>query len=218
MLAGDKSSTLDLILGSRSKIAVLRSLANNRHGYSGSGIAQQTGMGLFAVQNALASLESGGLIKVERGSRENRYKLNGSHYLVDHGLRALFKGERDMTDALIQDLRKLLKGKVIAAGLFGSFAKGAVRAGSDIDVMIVVKNAKERETLGELCADAQVKLTERYGWPVQPVVLSLRQLLDRRANGPELLKEAERDWQPITGLMPAELKKVAQSTLGGASS
>src|SRR5438132_3970983 len=112
----DRSSVLGVILGSKSKIAVLRCLAHNRLGYSGSALAQQTGIRLFAVQTTLASLESIGLIKVERGRVEHRYRLNMHHYLVEHGLLALFKGERDMMEALTKDLRRLLEGKVIAAG------------------------------------------------------------------------------------------------------
>jgi len=73
---------------------------------------------------------------------ENRYRLNGDHYLVAHGLRALFEGERHMPGAIAKELGSLLDGKVMAAGLFGSYARGAARAGSDIDLFVVVQTLK----------------------------------------------------------------------------
>ncbi len=42
-------------------------------------------MGLLAVQKALADLERLGIVDVERGSVEHRYRLNFNHYLVQHG-------------------------------------------------------------------------------------------------------------------------------------
>ncbi len=202
-------STLEQILGAKSKIAVLRCLFHSRLGYSGSAIAKQTGVGLFAVQNTLATLESIGLVEVERGKVEHRYKLNMHHYLVANGLRALFEGERRMRAALARDLAELLEGKVTAAGLFGSFARGAARAGSDIDLLIVVQNRKEHERASHILSDAQSGLTKKYGWPVQPVIFELRRLLSRRSNGPALLDEAARDWQHVAGLTPVELRKSA---------
>jgi hypothetical protein len=59
-------------------------------GHSGGAIARQAGVALFAVQKTLASLEGIGLVDVERGPVENRYRLNTRHHLVAHGLRALF--------------------------------------------------------------------------------------------------------------------------------
>lgn len=93
-------SSLEQVLGTKSKVAVLRSLFDSKLGHSGGAIARQTGVALFAVQKTLASLEGIGLVDVERGSVENRYRLNVQHYLVARGLRALFEGERHMPRAI----------------------------------------------------------------------------------------------------------------------
>src|SRR5271167_3703323 len=95
-----KSSSLEQVLGAKSKVAVLRSLFHSKVGHSGGAIARQTGVALFAVQRTLATLEGLGLVDVERGAVENRYRLNTQHYLVAHGLSALFEGERHMPQAI----------------------------------------------------------------------------------------------------------------------
>ena len=113
---------LEHVLGAKSKVAALRVLINSKIGFSGSSVAKRSGMGLLAIQNALADLERLGLVEVERGSVEHRYRLNFKHHLVVHGLRALFEAERGMVKALARELRPLLEGCVVSAGLFGSFA------------------------------------------------------------------------------------------------
>jgi predicted nucleotidyltransferase len=190
-------------------VAVLRSLFHSRLGYSGSAISRQTGVALFAVQKTLSALEGIGLVDVERGPVENRYRLNTQHYLVANGLDALFAGERKMSAALAQELAGLLEGKVVSAGLFGSFSRGGARAGSDIDLFVVVNNLKEKQRVSELLSDAQHDLTRRYGWPVQPVIFERSRL----RKGQVLLDQATLDWQHVTGLSPHELRL----SLGAAS-
>ncbi len=208
MNTGSKpSSSLEQVLGTKSKVAVLRYLFHSKLGHSGSAIARQAGIALFAAQKTLASLEGIGLVDVERGPVENRYRLNTRHYLVAHGLRALFEGERHMPRVLARELGNLLEGKVVAAGLFGSFARGAARAGSDIDLFVLVRTLKDKEEVGRILSDAQPEMTRRYGWPVQAVIFERRRLADGIIKGQTLLEEATRDWQHVAGLTPSELRK-----------
>jgi predicted nucleotidyltransferase len=203
-----KSSILEEVLGTKSKVAVLRNLFQSPIGHSGSAIARKAGVALFAVQRALAALESIGLVEVERGAGENRYRLNSRHYLVENGLRALFDGERQMPQTLARELRKLLSGRVISAGLFGSFARGTARAGSDIDLFVVVGTVREKEGVSRILADAQTTVTARFGWPLQPVIFERQRLAQGIKKGQTLLQEAARDWRPVAGLSPRELLKL----------
>src|SRR5215211_7360215 len=115
---GHESHLLEQVLGTRSKVAALRVLINSKIGFSGSSVAKRAGMGLLAIQNALADLEGLGLVEVERGSVEHRYRLNFKHYLVGQGLQAVFEAERVMVRSLAHVLRPLLEGRVFSAGLF----------------------------------------------------------------------------------------------------
>jgi len=164
-------------------------------------------MGLLAIQNALADLERLGLVEVERGAVEHRYRLNFRHYLVAHGLQALFEGERKLSKSLIEELRALLEGKVVSAGLFGSFARGATKADSDIDLLIIVRTQKEREMASLTMSEAALSLSVKYGLPVQHVILERRQLASSTGNVQALLDEAERDWLHIAGEELSALRK-----------
>lgn len=204
----DQSShILEHILGAKSKVAALRVLFGSKLGYSGSGISKRTGMGLLAIQNALADLERLGLVQVERGAVEHRYRLNTLHYLVTHGLQSLFEGERKLTKSFVDELRKLLEGKVVSAGLFGSFVRGEVKANSDIDLLVIVCNLKEREHASRVLSDATTTLSIKYGLPVQPVILERRQLTSDTGSIQHLLDEAERDWLPVAGEELSRLRR-----------
>lgn len=199
------SHLLEHILGAKSKVAALRVLFNSKIGFSGNTIAKRAGMGLLAIQNALADLERFGLVEVERGSVEHRYRLNTKHYIVAHGLRALFEAERSMVKTLASELRPMLDGQVVTAALFGSFARGRATAGSDIDLLIIVETLKEHERISSLLADRLPEFNERYGLPIQPVIYERRRLND--AGVQELIETAERDWVIVAGVDLKQLRK-----------
>jgi predicted nucleotidyltransferase len=198
---------LEHILGAKSKVAALRVLFISKIGFSGSSVAKRAGMGLLAIQNALADLEGLGLVLVERGSVEHRYRLNFKHYLVGQGLRALFEAERGMAKALAHDLHTLLEGRVLSAGLFGSFARGEAKPGSDIDLLVIVETLKEREHVSALLSDKLRSLTERYGLPLQPVIYERRRLAGS-SGAQELLETAEQDWVQAAG---ADIKQIRRT-------
>lgn len=198
-MANDAPHLLEHLLGAKSKIAALRVLFKSKLGYSGSAVAKRSGMGLLAIQNALADLEHLGLVTVERGAVEHRYRLNSHHYLVAHGLQSLFEGERKLSTALVDELRALLGNKVVSAGLFGSFARGEAKADSDIDLLVVVGTHQEKALASRALSDAAGTLSAKYGLPVQPIILERRQLSGEAGNTKSLLDEAERDWLPVAG-------------------
>jgi predicted nucleotidyltransferase len=202
---------LEHVLGAKSKVAVLRVLFNSKVGFSGNTIAKRAGMGLLAIQNALADLERLGLVEVERGSVEHRYRLNTRHYLVTHGLRALYDAERSMLKALARELRPMLEGYVVTAGLFGSFARGRAAAGSDIDLLVIVETLKERDHVSALLAEKVQELTERYGLPLQPVIYERRRL-NNGGGIYELIKTAERDWVTVAGTDLKQLRRTLSTS------
>src|SRR5947209_204620 len=205
---------LEHVLGAKSKVAALRVLFNSKIGFSGNSIAKRAGMGLLAIQHALADLEGLGLVRVERGSVEHRYRLNFKHYLVGHGLRALFEAERGMAKALAHDLRPLLKGQVLSAGLFGSFARGRAKPWSDIDLLVIVETLKERERVGALLSDKLQSLAERYGLPLQPVIYERRRL-NHGSGVQELLETAEQDWVQVAGINLKQIRKTLKVAKSG---
>jgi hypothetical protein len=112
-----------------------------------------------------------------------------------------------MAKALAHDLRPLLEGRVLSAGLFGSFARGEAKPGSDIDLLVIVETLKERERVGALISDELRSLTGRYGLPLQPVIFERRRLTNS-GGAQELLETAEQDWVQVAG---ADIKQIRRT-------
>jgi hypothetical protein len=111
-----------------------------------------------------------------------------------------------MVKALARDLRPLLEGRVLSAGLFGSFARGEAKPGSNIDLLVIVETLKERERIGALLSDQLQSLAERYGLPLQPVIYERRRL-NHGSGAQDLLEMAEQDWVQVTGVDIKQIRR-----------
>lgn len=189
----------DHILGSKSKVAALRVLYNSGVGLSGSAVAKQSDMALLGIQNALSDLEHLGLIIVERGPVEYRYKLNFSHYLVENGILKLYESESEIINSIVAQIRSLLKGKVVSAGLFGSFVRGEATPKSDVDLLVITSTIKDREIVNNVLSDNISTFISRYGLSLQPVIYERRRFTTNTKGMTELLDSAEKDWVHIVG-------------------
>ena len=98
-------------------------------------IARAIGTGHGAVQRELAQLLRAGLVTRYRRGREVFYQANRASPVFPelHGLIIKTVG---VADVLRESLAPLAE-RVEVAFIYGSFAKGEERAGSDVDVMIV---------------------------------------------------------------------------------
>jgi predicted nucleotidyltransferase len=91
--------------------------------------------GSGAVQRELARLEKGGLVSVTRVGNRKHYRANPRSPIFSE-LRSLVL----KTTGMVETLRRALSahpGKVRAAFIYGSTAKGEDRANSDVDVMVI---------------------------------------------------------------------------------
>lgn len=104
--------------------------------------------GTGAVHRVLTRLADAGLVSVERIGNQKYYQANRSSPVFDelHGL--ILK-----TSGLLGPLRAALAplaGRIHAAFVYGSVAKGADRAASDIDLMVVADDLDYADLYGAL--------------------------------------------------------------------
>ncbi len=87
------------------------------------------------VRKVLARLVRQGVVLVATPARYPLYRLNRDHVAVPH-IEALTR----VRDEIVERIRQEVAGwrvEPLHAGLFGSFARGAANADSDIDVLLV---------------------------------------------------------------------------------
>lgn len=129
---------LDEILRSSTHVRVLRALHGVPvdFGISGREVARRAGITHPSSAKALHILRDQGLVRAERSLRSDEFRLNPEHLLAG-AIRALFDHERRILDELLGTLGRELEGLgVRRAFLFGSVARNAADARSDIDLAL----------------------------------------------------------------------------------
>jgi predicted nucleotidyltransferase len=130
--------------------------------------------GSGAVQRELQRLAESGLVTVTRIGNQKHYQANRAAPIFEE-LRSIVVKMLGPAQALREALAPLAK-RVRAAWLYGSVAKGADRAQSDIDVLIVADNL----TLEEVYA-AIGPAEKRLGRAVSPTLYTPKEFERRRA-------------------------------------
>ena len=143
-------------------------------GFTVSELIRATGAGSGAVQRELARLAGSGLLTVEKIGNQKRYRANSEAPIHDELVSIVRK-----TFGLAEPLRKALQplaGRVQAAFVYGSVAKGEDTARSDIDLMLVADDLGYAEAMAELHP-----LTDLLGRQVNPTIYSRAELRQRIA-------------------------------------
>jgi predicted nucleotidyltransferase len=130
--------------------------------------------GIGAVHRELATLEAAGLVTAKRIGNQKHYQANRAAPVFEE-LRGIALKMFGPAEALRAALAPLAI-RVRTAWLYGSVAKGADRAQSDIDVLIVADDL----TLEEVYA-ALGPAEKRLGRTVSPTLYTLKEFERRRA-------------------------------------
>lgn len=193
----------DLILSSSSKMRLLRALHGVRSPVSGREAAGAAGIAVQPAQRALASLVALGVVHRDDTRSQHLYTLNRENVLVQRAIIPLFQMEEARVGEVFRDLARAVGGKkgkaVEGAYLFGSAARGKDRAGSDFDVMVVVRTAAQVNKVHETLAQSADQLYTRHGLRLSVVVLELAKLRKMHADRDALVSELLRDNRRITG-------------------
>jgi len=163
---------LEEVLSSRAKTKVLRLLATfPAKEYTGREMARALGLSHRTVDLALRDLAAYDLVAVRRIGGANVYTANRDNYRF-RALQELVRREEETLGQLVKEIRKGLP-PVLSCVLFGSVARGEERPGSDIDLLVVLKDPKAAE---EKLAALGLRVSERFSLRPAPILLTPREL------------------------------------------
>ena len=143
---------LEDILSSRAKIALLRVLAASQTPLHGREIARRSGVGAGHVSRVLRELVAAGVVSDADQGRATTYELTRPLPPLVQQLVALFEAESTRYQAVVRRLTP--RGtELLSLVLFGSEARGEARAGSDTDLLFIVREKSDEieEEIGERC-------------------------------------------------------------------
>jgi predicted nucleotidyltransferase len=198
------SRPLDDILSSGTKVAILRLLCTRRGPWSGREIARQTGLSSSNCARALHELTAAMVVEAHPVGNAIAYGLVKTDTPLVQSLRALFAAESDRREQLVGALRRRLPG-LVALVLFGSEARGEARAGSDADLLVIVRerSAPLEAEVDRVCMEESLAQLLQGSW----VVGDLADVQRWEAEGSPFWANILRDGVVLAGWSLARLQR-----------
>ena len=149
------------------------------------------------VLEVLARLELEGIVSSQVVGRAYLWSTNREHPLMK-GLEALFKGEERAVAQHVLLVGKHLRGApgIRRLVVFGSAARGEERPESDLDLLVVVADARARRAVEERLTRLQAEGHEKFGSRIRPIVFTLGEY--RRNRRSALVRAIEREGEAIS--------------------
>jgi predicted nucleotidyltransferase len=189
---------LDFILARPSAVRLLRVLEPLESPVSAREAARRAGL-THAATSVLDQLRAVGILLRRETPAQHLYAYNHSHVLAG-AIARLFHHEREAEAQLLAELRAILDPQpVVASALFGSVATGRARAGSDLDVLVIVRDAEQVESTYGAFVTAWEPVRQRFGLSLSPVVMDLGEARRQWRGGNAFLLSAVRDARSLMG-------------------
>jgi predicted nucleotidyltransferase len=160
------------VLGSRIKVDILRLLSRTRSDHTGREIAGIIGYSHNATRSALEDLERSGLVIYRKAGRANLYSLDEHNIVVTDILSSAFLVEGGLLGEVASIISRWMGRDLSSILLFGSVARGEESQGSDIDVVVVLKDGTDPTGREEAIADASVEVVRRFGNKLSPILVT----------------------------------------------
>ncbi len=169
---------LELLLGSKVKINVLRALWKHRNKeFTIRELASYLGLSHAGVRKALDDLEKANAVSLRTIGKSHAVSIRADSY-AGRIIEDIFTLE----SGTLGDLKGMLKEalevpEVISAALFGSVVGEEEKPLSDIDLFVV---ADQRGRAEEIIVDLQNKVVARFGNALSPYYLSEKEYEQKR--------------------------------------
>ncbi|MGQ0815370.1 MAG: nucleotidyltransferase domain-containing protein [Gemmatimonadota bacterium] len=168
---------LSYLLGTRAKVACLRVLAASTELLTQREVARRAGVQHRSAQLALEDLTALGVARRIEGGRDFLVGFNNA-YELGASLRAIFNAEAGFFLALRQRLARIATdaprgARITSLVLFGSVARGDDQPGSDLDLLVITRNADATEiALARINAAAE-EIRTALGYMVRPIAYTV---------------------------------------------
>lgn len=194
---------LNKILNNETKVKILRFLYSNGIEWSGRRIAREIQISPATCHKALQELYSEGILLLRNVGKTYLYQFNHDNYVAEELLRPLFKKEERLLKVISRLLRDEFSGKVkeriVSIALFGSVEKREDRPDSDIDLLVLVTRAKDKEKIEKAFDNLNEKTMRLFGKIVSPYIESVSGFRRKYKQGLPVVKEIVQSHKLISG-------------------
>lgn len=166
---------LDNILNTEAKTRILRFLCRTSAEWNGSQIAKEIGMTPAASHSALNELVKEGIISMRNMGNTHVYTLNEDNYIVSDMLKPLFLKEDKALNRIIDIIKRniassKIKKNILNVSLFGSVNIRQDHPTSDIDLSVIISDAKIKSKVEKLFEKIDEKISKKFGNTLSPYI------------------------------------------------
>lgn len=195
---------IESILGSRSRVAVLRVLVNVTIPLNASQIAVHAGITRPAVATVLENLAAMGIVRSSSAGKANVHQLIRENIYTERLIGPLFSAEERIPDDLELDLRQAFSSLAESGVLFGSYARGDQGSDSDVDLILVASDATNKTALDEVVFTYASGFRARYGAALSAMTYEVTEANTLWRTAPAFHESLKRDGLVLWGRGPWE--------------
>jgi len=191
---------LNTILGTQSKVFVLRVLLRAGKPLTGRAVERLSGLSNRATMLALDALVEASAVTRRESGRAYLFALNRNNYLVMKAIRPAFNAEEFFWDDVRKTVRRLVRPRPRAAVATGPLARDETEYGGRLILTMVFQSARSR--MGALSTMDRLSATtrERYAMTLEHHLLDIN-TMDRAEYVP-LWRRVEREGILLFGTLP----------------
>lgn len=198
------TNPLDNILNNETKVKILRFLLRTGAEWNGRQIAKEIKVTPATAHKALHSLYNEGVLLLHNIGRTHVYKLNEASILVNGMLKPLFAKEDKILDNIIAMIKRKiatskLKEEIASIALFGSVNARKDHPTSDIDIVVIVENAKMKKIAERLFEEIDKRISKEMGNMLSPYINTRAEFKAKDKKGLAVIKNILKSHKLIYG-------------------
>lgn len=205
--------SLDNILNSKLKIAIIRLLVSKSAGFKATGreMAKLTRFSAPAAHASLKELYSQGVLKLDTIGKQHIYSIDSDSRIVQRILRPMFKEETslkdELKDFLINRIQESgIKKKIVSLLLYGSLQKGITHNKSDVDIAVIIKNKENKKEIEDkFLNDISVKFYDYFKARLDTYIKTADEFRERLKKGLPTVSTLMKSYSVIYGKEPLEI-------------
>lgn len=162
-------------------------------------------MSHFIVNKVLSELAAEGIVNKESSPPTNRFRVNRDHWVVKEILLPMFTKEA----AWHSDIEKRIVDRppksVVSIILFGSFVKGGFGSESDIDVLVLIDQARSKTAVEAHFHERAAQVFQSFRHPLSVTVFTASSFARDFKGGHSLAREIVNTGRVIYGKLITEI-------------
>ena len=166
---------LDTVLDNGIKVRILRVFCRTNIELNGRQVAREVKVTPRTAHKVLQQLSDEGVLQMKNVGKTYLFTLNQESVLVKDILKVLFNIEKKVTGRIFEVIQQEIKGSILKndilfVALFGSIHAKKSRPGSDVDLLVIVRDASVKTKVENFFEKVDAKIAPAFGNTISPYI------------------------------------------------